>query len=95
MLYTDFFLTYSDCYDNLSDNSQIYKIKELPLKETIETTDDLDKISYDYYSDETLWFIIAIYNDIVNPFFDNINRTLKIPDINGIEDIAFRDTIIK
>jgi len=95
MLYTDFFLTYSECYDNLSNDSQINKIKKLPLKGTIETIEDLDKIAYDYFGDETLWFVIAIYNNIISPFFNNENRTLKIPDIDNIEGMAYRDTNVE
>jgi len=94
MLYTDFFPTETICYDNLSVKSKIYEIKTLPLKETITTNDDLDKIAFDYYGDETLWFIIAIYNDIVDPYNDGDNKLIKIPDISNIDLIAYRDTKI-
>lgn len=90
MLQTDFFKNFSSCYDNLSNKTRIYEIKKLPLLKVVETNEELDKVAFDEYSDETKWWIIAIYNDIINPFFNNENRLIKVPDIEFIDKLRYR-----
>ena len=66
-------------------------------KETVVTTDDdlvytvkdgdtLQGIAHVYYGDSGLWHIIAIANDIQNPFDENEfypGQILKIPQYGG------------
>ena len=53
----------------------------------VKNTDTLNSLALKYYNDPTLWWIIANFNDIQDPFKRLINKhnTLKIPSISGIE----------
>jgi hypothetical protein len=40
----------------------------------------LDKVAYKFYGDESLWWVIAIFNNIVDPFRDfEDKKELLIP----------------
>lgn len=46
---------------NETNNYFIYKIKD---------GDDLLSISNDFYGTKRFWWIVALYNDIIDPFYD-------------------------
>ena len=46
----------------------------------IQTGETLDSISYTYYNSPEFWWVIAWYNNIINPFCGfKSDRTLDIP----------------
>ena len=48
---------------------------------------NLDKLSYEIYEVEELWWVIAIANDIIDPFTNELVGTLlKLPDLLDIND---------
>lgn len=65
-------------------------LKELPYNTTITSNNSLlDAISYRYYDTELLWWIIALYNDIIDPMNTGL-IDLRIPDLSGVEDLLVR-----
>ena len=74
------------------ENDFIKDIKK--IKKFIEVSDkNLDYLAKKYYNNLDYWWIIAIYNDIIDPF--NIEKDIiKVPDINYVENI-YMDYIIK
>lgn len=55
-------------YDYLPNGGFIDKLKALTFKNKIEVSQrELDEIALDIYGNEELWWVIAIYNDIINP----------------------------
>lgn len=47
---------------------------------------NLQLISYNYYKTISLWWIIGMYNGIINPFFEVVAGTyINIPDLVSIE----------
>lgn len=48
--------------------------------------DTLDKLALKYYNNPTLWWVIAYFNKINDPFIDLVAtyRQLKIPTVNSI-----------
>lgn len=43
----------------------------------------LDKISEQYYDDSSYWWLIAMANNIIDPFIVVKGTTLKIPTVNS------------
>ena len=39
----------------------------------------LDLLAYDIYGDSGLWWVIANYNNVINPFLLEAGETLRIP----------------
>lgn len=44
----------------------------------------LDLIAYKYYHNVNLWWVIALVNDIKDPFEIEVGSILRIPDINSL-----------
>lgn len=63
------------------------KIKDESIKSYHKVSEDevnrLDIIANRHYKDPRLWWLIAIENNIIDPFFIPIGLTLKIPHIVG------------
>lgn len=59
-------------------NDSIHIVKE---------DDTIESISYQYYKNSFLWYIIADVNDIDNPFFLDLGSSLTIPNINTINNV--------
>ncbi len=79
-------------YYHTLDDKYIYGItshlnKDVVIVEhKVLETDTLDSLAYKYYGDPTLYWVIADYNDIQDPFIKLITKykTLKIPSISNI-----------
>lgn len=66
-------------YTNLdNDNNDEF------LSVTSEYFDRLDKISYDGYMNSRYWWIIALINNISNPFDVKSGIILRLPSINKL-----------
>jgi len=70
-------------------NSDIYsKIKKITYYQEELKLKHLDLIALEYYGDLNLWWVIAMYNDIIDPF-KKIDVIIKIPNYDDIDDILF------
>lgn len=49
-------------------NDSVFNNERLYEEHQVEENDWLDNISYQYYETDALWWIIAMTNNIVNPF---------------------------
>lgn len=72
---------------NLANLIKIYNIKFSREKIQNNASILLDQIAYKYYGDENLWWVIAIFNDIVDPFNDLNNKKELIIPLNVKEYI--------
>ena len=50
--------------------------------------DRLDLIAFNYYGNSSMWWIIAIANNIIDPFIVPAGLTLKIPRITAFDEEA-------
>ena len=69
-------------YYNWKERKDIKNIKN--FKEDKEK--NLDFLAKKYYNNVEYWWVIAIYNDIIDPF-DFEKEIIRIPDINEVENI--------
>jgi hypothetical protein len=53
--------------------------KSTPVIHTWSVTDRLDKLANKYYNDDTMWWIIAMANNIPNPLAITAGTVIKIP----------------
>lgn len=57
------------------------------IEHTLSVGERLDFLAHKYFGAEDLWYIIALCNNIVNPFSLKIGTTLRIPtDVKFILD---------
>ena len=52
-----------------------------------------DLISYEVYQIPDLYWIISLYNGIINPFQDITGRTFEIPHIRDVYDFISENSI--
>ena len=81
-------------------NPNLFKtIKALPIEGIKPLQDNLmvrlDAVSYDLYETTSLWWLIAIYNDIPNLFCNRLD-SIKYPSIAAIESwyFTYRETLL-
>jgi hypothetical protein len=79
--------TYWSFYENknLTNLIRTYNIKF--AKEPVTLTTMLDKVAYKYYGDESLWWVVAIFNNIVDPFQDFEDKAELLVPLNVREFI--------
>jgi hypothetical protein len=73
--------------DFISSNfiKEVLAIKEFTPVEVNESY-ELDKFAFEYYQDYNKWWIIGLYNNIINPFEEfKETRTIKIPQLMEID----------
>jgi hypothetical protein len=73
-------------YDISSSSQPFYQvIKSVTYSKVLSVNGELlDSISYKVYDTELLWWVLAIYNDIIDPIsIDSVD--LKIPNFSEIE----------
>lgn len=87
-------------YDILSNPVLMRTIKELPKSGVIDGQNigviRLDQLSYELYSTTSLWWFLAIYNDIID-IFNNTRSSLDYPSLDDVENwyFLYRDQIVK
>jgi hypothetical protein len=86
-----------DDYDELS-SSFLRKLRNLPASGYITVTEDkkdLDLLAYQIYGVELMWWIIADYNGISDPFSLIAGQRLLYPSISSLESlrVELRDEI--
>lgn len=59
---------------------------ELYHKVSIKEANRLDLIAFNYYGDSSMWWLIAIANNIIDPFIIPAGLTLKIPRISAFDE---------
>ena len=67
-------------YDTLEKECREFflEIKKLPTVGNVSFSKPLDAIAYELYGDENLYYVLAVYNDIIDPL--DINNTyIKYP----------------
>jgi len=75
------FETYDNAKIVTSDSDKYYKVTHL-------TENRLDIIAYKIYGNAMYWWILAMANDIIDPFNIPINTLLRIPPISSVYDIG-------
>ena len=84
-------------YDKLADK-EIFGIGKPMLKTTawvahkVQQEDTLDSLALKYYNNPTLWWLIAYFNDILDPFKPLLDsfEIIKIPSSSSIKFGDFR-----
>lgn len=72
-------------YDITNDGKFNTELKKLNYAKSISTKNRLlDDISFEHYDTEKLWWIIMLYNNIVDPF-NYPNTTIYLPALSDIE----------
>lgn len=72
-------------YDISSSQPFYQVIKSVNYSKVLSVNSELlDSISYKVYETELLWWVLAIYNDIIDPISIG-SVQLKIPDFNEVE----------
>jgi len=74
------------------ENNFVKDLKK--IKDVKEDVGDLDFLAKKYYHKPELFWIIALYNDIDDPFNIEKEVFLKIPNYNEVENL-YLDYIIK
>jgi len=69
------------------ENKFVEKLRKIK-KYKIVNAQNLDYLAKKEYGDVSLWWIIALYNNIIDPFNIELSE-IKIPDANEIETIIF------
>lgn len=70
-----------------SDSKFVNRLKELPYSNSVTSNNVLlDSISFDQYGTELLWWVIALYNDILDPLSTGL-IDLRIPDLSALENL--------
>lgn len=80
-------------YFNTIDKREIYGLSTNIKKDTawvahkVSQKDTLDTLALNYYNNPSLWWVIAYFNDIQDPFEQLLNHftIIKIPSISSIE----------
>lgn len=72
---------------NFYNNEFIKKLKSINYSaSTLNSNQLLDQLSHKHYGTELLWWIIALYNDIIDPInYGSIE--VKIPDLSAVENL--------
>jgi len=90
------YITYSPevgIYDYLAPKSKefINDLKAVTYNhQEVLTTNLLDAVSEKYYDSEDLWWILAIYNDILNPLDIPDNTIIFIPNQGELEELFLK-----
>lgn len=76
--------------DFLDKQEVLEGIKKLSVQNDVYVTDRyknrLDNISYDCYGKTDLWWVLAVFNDIIDPMeFDN--QSIKVPYLQDINSL--------
>lgn len=77
----DYIPTDKNIYD-LNSSYLFTNVKELDTVKTynIEIGETMENISYKLFDTDKYWFVLALYNDIIDPFNPEAQtRTLRIP----------------
>lgn len=59
-------------------------VREDDIFHTVKPGDMLDLLAFNYYNDETLYWIIADYNQISFPLDLEVGRVLRLPSLETI-----------
>lgn len=89
-----YFYVKNGVFDILVSDDLILKIKSVSyIKEIHQFAGSLDEVAFSSYGEdmESAWWIIAIYNDIINPYIVS-NIDMKIPNLAEVDDILI-DTL--
>lgn len=85
------FMEFTDNFDPLTPNF-FSAVERLPERQKFFVQSEEgrpDLISFKIYGDVQFWWVIMIYNNIVDVDDLNIGRILSIPDIDSLEDLFF------
>ena len=72
-----------ECYKIIED------IKQLPMEGNVTFDKPLDAIAFDLYKDENLYYILQIYNDIIDPL-QITNTIISYPSKTDVLDLISR-----
>lgn len=80
------FVITDDFVETNKNINEIRKLKSAGVV-TTETIKFLDQLAEDLYQDPKLWYILAIYNNIIDPF--NIPMQLQYPSKDDVNKFMF------
>lgn len=81
ILDTDTYLeSYNQKYISQSDRDQFHVV-------TNKEENRLDIISNNYYGTPTYWWVIALANELIDPFIVNVGTSVRIPPIDSIFEL--------
>jgi len=82
MIHMEDYLKFNDIakiYDDLASDI-IKDIMKIPVDTVIQYNGEmLDRLAYDFYRDESLWWVIAYRNEILDPFNITVSE-IAIPN---------------
>ena len=73
-------------YDDL-DSSKLNMIHNLKTYKIIYTNKPLDLLSFEEYDTEQYWWIIALINNIIDPF-NYETKEIKLPNISDLLELS-------
>ena len=74
-----------ECYIETPNKVSFRETNQDPLYQVLEGRQNrLDLISYDFYGTPLLWWVIAMVNNISNPFDVEAGIVLRIPSIQTV-----------
>lgn len=76
---------------DIQSGTFINRLRELPIDKiiTINSNELLDEISKKVYKTEKLWWVVGIYNNILDPM--NISlQNINIPSLSDVEDLFLK-----
>lgn len=72
--------------DIVNNPDIIEAIKEIEVEAVVngkgKYQNRLDQVAYEYLKDPQLWWVIAIFNDIIDPMTTEIEQ-IKVPSLDG------------
>lgn len=75
-------------YDYLKSSKFINELRDLDFETTvIRENREIDEISLEVYDTELLWWVITIYNNIIDPLDLPSNLILYVPSKSDIEKL--------
>jgi len=79
IFYIENYFPYKSGIYDLIGNNFIKKLKQIPVIEYYEANnEELDYIAWKFLGNENAYWIIGLYNDIINPF--SVSGIIKIPE---------------
>jgi len=77
--------TYTTLRESIS-SAALHKVRETEVGQP-------DQISYIYYGQEQLWWIITLYNGLVDPISElTVGRVLHIPDLSEVNRLLTKSS---
>lgn len=79
-----------DGYSDYLISDFLEELKKLPVEKYVNVSDEyLDAVSFEEYGTEELWWVIARYNDIINPMSPG-TIVVSLPPLYEINELMLK-----